>query len=139
MPLDGDIECSLSSATKPSSQFPVQADVKTDSRCISAKLLSSFHSQPYSSTVKMITAHQAKAAECTQIFVAQDINFLPVPVSGNYPITTTKPESFTHKDASTSSPPPIPQQAFDCILRPFSTRTTDSLSSLPQALSVVSF
>lgn len=103
MPLDGDVERSLSPATKPSSQFPVQADVKTDSRCVSAKSLSSFHSQPYSSTIRMSTARQANVAEQTQTFVAQDSNFLPVLLSGNHPITTTKPESFAHKDASKSS------------------------------------
>lgn len=75
----------------------------THAWCISAKSLSSFHSQPYSSTVRMMTAHQAKVAEQTQIFVAQDINFLPVLLSGNHPITTMKPESFAHKDASKSS------------------------------------
>lgn len=56
---------SHSPTPKPSSQFPIQADVKTDSQCTNAKFLASFHSELCSSTLKMITAYKAKVAECT--------------------------------------------------------------------------
>lgn len=59
------LKCSHSPTPKPSSQFPIQADVKIDSRCINAKFLASFHSERCSSTLKMITAYKAQVAECT--------------------------------------------------------------------------
>lgn len=100
MLLDGDIECGLGSTTKPSSQFPVQADVKTDSRCTNAKLLSSFHSQLCSSTIKMITAHKAKLQNVLKSVLLKTLTFCQSHCQEITPITTTKLESFTQKTAS---------------------------------------
>lgn len=62
------LKCGHSPTPKPSSQVPVQADVKIDSQCINAKFLASFHIELRSSTLKMITAYKANTAECSSAF-----------------------------------------------------------------------